>query len=382
MNKLKVAFITTDLFTGGAELMLYKLLSAIDRERFYCEVISLTGPGQVDHLIEKLGIKVRSLGMRPSVPDIRALLQLSMILKEIEPHTIQTWMYHADLLGSLANLLANRSPLVWGIRNNILDPKSTRRTTYLTVKLCAYLSKRLPARIVTNSHAAVDVHSRLGYTAEKMQVIPNGFDTLLFKPDPEARQSVRQEFNIPDNTPLIGLIARYDPLKDHLNFIKAAAMLNKDHPDVHYLLCGRGITWENPTLQKWIADTGLENQFHLLGRREDMPRLTAALDISSMTSFGEAFPNIIGEAMACGVPCVATDAGDTRAILGETGVIVPVRQPRPLAQAWSDILKMPQDERAKMGQAARRRVEKHYSLSVIAKQYERLYHEIIQESNG
>ena len=382
MNKLKVAFITTDLFTGGAELMLYKLLSAIDRERFYCEVISLTGPGQVDHLIEKLGIKVRSLGMRPSVPDIRALLQLSMILKEIEPHTIQTWMYHADLLGSLANLLANRSPLVWGIRNNILDPKSTRRTTYLTVKLCAYLSKRLPARIVTNSHAAVDVHSRLGYTAEKMQVIPNGFDTLLFKPDPEARQSVRQEFNIPDNTPLIGLIARYDPLKDHLNFIKAAAMLNKDHPDVHYLLCGRGITWENPTLQKWIADTGLENQFHLLGRREDMPRLTAALDISSMTSFGEAFPNVIGEAMACGVPCVATDAGDARTILGETGVIVPVRQPRPLAQAWSDILKMPQDERAKMGQAARRRVEKHYSLSVIAKQYERLYHEIIQESNG
>ncbi|NPV85806.1 MAG: glycosyltransferase [Anaerolineae bacterium] len=376
-KSIKVIHIITGLGIGGAEMMLYKLLSAMDKEQFEQCVISLTGHGAVGKKIQQLGISVWALGMRPSLPDARLVATLVKKLRQEQADIIQTWMYHADLLGGIAARLAGNKRVIWGMRNTDLSPLRVKRRTIWTARLCALLSHWLPQRIVINSQVSRQTHIRLGYRADKMVVIPNGFDLQVFKPDQEARISVRQELGIEDQTPLIGMIARFDSQKDHLNFVQAAALLSARMPQTRYLLCGEGITWQNQMLAGWIDTTGLRNVFHLLGEREDIPRLMAALDIATLSSVGEAFPNVVGEAMACAIPCVVTDAGDSAYIVGDTGRVVARRNPHALAQAWNQVLEMPIAAREQMGKAARARIEQEFSLARICTQYEELYRQIV-----
>ena len=286
-------------------------------------------------------------------------------------------MYHGDLIGGLAAKLSGRSLVVWGIRNTDLSPERTKRSTILTARACARLSNWLPEKIVVCSEASQKVHIKMGYRAEKMVVIANGFDLELFRPDPQARVSVRDELGIPAHTLLIGLVARFDPQKDHWNFIQAASLLQVTHPEVHYLLCGGGITWENQELSDLIKASNLGDNVHLLGLRDDVPRLTAALDIASTSSVGESFPNVVGEAMSCAVPCVVTDAGDSAFIVGETGLVVSPKDPQALANAWRYLVEMPSSEKDNLGFAARQRVAKYFNLPAVVSSYERLYKNIL-----
>jgi len=368
--------IITGLNTGGAEMMLYKLLSGMDCENFEAEVVSLMDIGPIGKKIQELGVVVRALGMRQGVPSLPGLLRLVYWLRQNSPHCVQTWMYHADLIGGMSAKLAGGIPVIWGIRHSILEPQYTKRTTLWTAKACARLSRRLPARIVCCSEASRRAHKEMGYAEDRMVVIPNGFDLAAFKPDPEARPAVRRELSIPAEAPLIGLVGRFNPLKDHNNFILAAAHLNACQPDVHFLLCGDGITWENPELVEWIKAAGIQTRCHLLGRREDIPRLTASLDIASSSSSSEGFPNIVGEAMACGVPCVVTDVGDSALLVGETGRVVPPGTPRALAEAWREIIEMDPEGRNRLGLLARRRIEEHFRLPLIVARYEGLYEKV------
>jgi glycosyltransferase involved in cell wall biosynthesis len=362
--------------------MLYRLLSKIDGTSFKVdetEVVSLIDIGPIGQKIRALGVSVRALGMRQGVPNPLAVLRLARWLRQDPPHVIQTWMYHADLVGGLAARLAGGIPIAWGIHNSDLDPQLAGQMTIWTAMACARLSRWLPTRIVCCSKASQRVHTHLGYVADKMVVIPNGFDPTAFRPDPVARQSVRQELGIPEKALLIGLVARFGSRKDHHNFVQAAARFHACAPESHFLLCGDGITWENPKLAGWIEAAGIQSQCHLLGRREDIPRLTAALDIASTaSSYGEAFPLVIGEAMACGVPCVVTDVGDSAIIVGKTGVVVPPKDPQALASGWSQLLlDMSREERVQLGLAARQRIMERFSLGKIVEQYERLYESLV-----
>ncbi len=368
--------VITGLGTGGSEMMLYRLLSALDRERFSPAVISLREEGPLAEKIRALGIPVKALGMRPGFANPLAQARLAGWLRAAQPALVQTWMYHADLLGGLAARWVGL-PVIWGLHNNVLDRRSTKRSTFWTVKACAWLSPWLPAKIISCSAAAAESHARLGYRREKMVVIPNGFDLQAFRPDAAARASVRAELGLPDDAPLIGLVARYDPIKDHHNFVEAAAYLRQRFPEVHFLLCGEGVTWQNAELGGWIRQKGLSSSFHLLGRREDAPRLTAALDIATNSSIGESFSNAIGEAMACGVPCVVTDVGDSAYIVGETGKVVPVGDSQALARAWQELLENTPQARQQLGQAARQRIEQHFSLPVVAGEYEAVYRSVL-----
>ncbi|MGH7964573.1 MAG: glycosyltransferase, partial [Candidatus Binatia bacterium] len=290
---------------------------------------------------------------------------------------VQTWMYHGDLIGGLAAKLAGRIPVAWNIRHSTLDTKEGKRSTYWTVQACAWLSHWLPTRIVCCSESSRQIHAALGYAANDMVVIPNGFDLAAFKPDQAARLSVRGELGIPAETPLIGLVANFRAQKDHATFVQAAARLHADLPEVHFLLCGQNITSDNSQLDKWVTAAGIRDHCHLLGRREDIPRLTAALDVATTASaYGEGFPNVIGEAMACGIPCVVTDVGDSASIVGDTGRVVPPRDPLALAQAWRAVLSLRSEGRAQVGEAARRRIEEQFSLPVIAARYQCLYDEL------
>ena len=292
---MKVTHVITGLSTGGAETMLHRLLLHTDRVAFEHQVISMTDVGSVGEKIQALDVPVWALGMRRGVPNPLGVSRLAHWLRLDPPHVIQTWMYQADFVGGLAAKLAGGVPVAWGIHSTHLDPRSEKRIKIWTVRVCAWSSRQLATRIVCCAEASREVHAKLGYARERMLVIPNGCDLTAFRPDPEARPSVRKELGIREGTPLIGLVARFDSPKDHRTFVRSAALLHASIPEVEFLLCGDGITWENRELEGWIDAVGIRSRCHLLGRRLDVPRLTAALDVAtSSSSYGEAWPLVIG----------------------------------------------------------------------------------------
>ncbi|MBF0382000.1 MAG: glycosyltransferase [Magnetococcales bacterium] len=373
---MKVTHIITGLSTGGAEMMLYKLLANLNRDTIDCEVISLTDIGPIGVKMQKIGIPVRPLKMHRGRPSLRALFCLVRMLQLLPPTVVQTWMYHSDLLGGVAAKMAGDIPVVWGIRHSDLSKEANKTTTIWTAKLCSVLSSKLPTNIICNSKAAVKVHAEFGYNLEKMVVIPNGFDVANFKPDKSARKAVINELNIADDAILIGMVARFDPLKDHKNFIDAAAILKTTIANAHFILCGDGITDNNSQLTQWIAQAKLDGNCHLLGRRDDIAKITASLDIATSASIGEGFSNTIGEAMACSVPVVATDVGDSAYIVGDGGEIVPAKNCQSLAQAWEKLITAGQAKREEFGKHARRRIMSEFDIKTVAKQYETLYQSI------
>jgi len=281
--------------------MLLKLLERLD-SRFLPRVISLTNIGEVGQRIQALGLSVDALGMRPAmVPSPTAFFRLVRRLRQIKPDVVHTWMYHADLIGGLAARLAGVPAVAWGLRNTNLDRDKTKLSTIIVVRISAFLSRWLPDRICSCSHVARQAHADLGYAMEKMAVIPNGFDLTRFQPCDAARAQVRLELGVSKDTPLVGLIGRFDPHKNHAGFFEAARLMNKNMPNVHLLLAGNGIDEKNEELMQVVQKSGVGSVTHLLGQRSDIPRLMAALDVLASSSHGEAFPNVLGEAMACGV---------------------------------------------------------------------------------
>ncbi|MFP4581729.1 MAG: glycosyltransferase family 4 protein [Candidatus Sumerlaeia bacterium] len=375
----RVLHISTGLGIGGAETMLANLLEQCDKAAWEARVLSLTDRMEMAPRLRDMGIGVDSLGMKRPWPNPFMYLRLVRYLKDWRPEIIQTWMYHADLLGGLAARRAGKIPAVWGIHHTNLDPAMNKRSTLWTMRLCARFSASLPRRIVCCSEATRALHIQAGYDASRMATIPNGFDMDKFKPDPAARDDFRREIGIDSSALLIGYIARFHPLKDHANFIRAAALLNRERPEVQFILAGKNITRDNATLMKWIRENGMAERFHLLGMRSDTPRIEAALDIGSLASRGEAFPLILGESMACGVPCVSTDVGDAALIVGDCGRIVAPENPEALAGGWRELLDMPHEARIELGLRARKRIQERFSISIIASRYFDLYQEILQK---
>jgi glycosyltransferase involved in cell wall biosynthesis len=326
--------------------------------------------------MEAIGVRVRTLEMNKRIPNPLLVWRLAQWIRESKPDVIHTWMYHANLVGALAARLAGNVPVVWGIHHSVLDPRVDKPRTMFVNRACAMLSRKFPARIVCCSQASQHIHKELGYAAEKLEVIPNGFNLEQGKPDPAARASVREELGIPADALLIGMPARFHPHKDHRNFLLAAAKLHMQMPEVQFLLCGLDVTWENPQLAEWIDATGLRSCCHLLGVRRDMSRLFAAMDIATSASFTEAFPIAIGEAMACGTPCVVTDVGDSALIVGDTGKVVAPKDPVGLAEGWRKLIEAGPEERRCLGLAARRRVQQHFALPSVVERYQAVYSQL------
>ncbi|OQW92597.1 MAG: glycoside hydrolase [Thiotrichaceae bacterium IS1] len=378
---MKIAFIITGLSTGGAEMMLLKLLSRIDHSCFEPIVISLANRSEIAQQIESLGIPVYFIGMKPGRFSISGFLRLIRLLQKLKPDIIQGWMYHGNVVAQIvAYFTAKRTPVLWNIRGTHTDLQAEKFSTALTIWLGARLST-LPVKIINNSKTSALLHERkLGYSANKRVIIPNGFDTKVFCPSTTAYIQLRQELDLPADSLLIGLIGRYHPMKDHANFLQAAAHLLTIYPNTHFVLAGAGVELSNPELLKLVNELRLTKAVHLLGRRDDLPYITAGLDIASSSSYGEGFPNVVGEAMSCGVPCVVTDVGDSAWIVGNTGKVVPPRNPITLADAWRELIEMGTEGRHQLGEQARQRVIENFSLDAIVRQYERLYKQIYNET--
>jgi glycosyltransferase involved in cell wall biosynthesis len=373
LEPIKVLHVINSFEYGGAEAMLCNLVSRTDRQRFEPAVVSLIDDLRVAGAVTDAGVPLSVVGMKPGVPDPRGVLRLGRLMRQARPHVIQTWMDHSNLIGGLAARLSVRAPLVWGVHHSNHIAGLTKRTTLWTVAACARLSRRLPARIVCCSESARAAYAARGFAAERMTFIPNGFDTERFRPDRDARTDVRRELGLAPETPLVGLVARYDPFKDHANFLRAAALLAARFPDVRFLLCGDRVDRANAELTGLIASLGIPARCHLLGPRRDVPRIHAALDLLVSSSASEAFPLTLGEAMSCGVPCVATDVGDSALIVGETGRLAPAGDSAALAAACASLLRLEPSDRQRLGQAARRRIKDRFSLGAVAARYEALY---------
>lgn len=369
----RVVHIITGLGRGGAEGVLYRLLAHQDREVWPSTVVSLTAGGEMAARISMLGVEVLSLGMRPGRVRLRAFFRLVRFLRERRPDVVQTWMYHANVMGGVAARFAGIKAVYWGLRHTHLDPARDKRSTILVARIGGYLSRVVPKRIICCSQSTYTSHKGYGYAESRMTVIPNGYDLARFRPDAGAATALRSELELGSDIPLIGMAARFHPLKDHRGFIQAARYLSMDRDDLHFVLCGERITPENEVLAGWIEDAGLGNRFHLLGVREDMPALYAGLDLAVLASHGEGFPNVVAESMACGTPTVATDVGDAAEIIGDAGWLVPPDEPEALAEAWNEALSLSEEAREELASRAIARIRNHYSIEVMVERYQELY---------
>jgi len=375
----RILHIITDLGVGGAEAMLLKLTTHHDRQQFTHAVISLMNMGAIGERLQADGIEVHVLGCQRGLPSWRDIRRLVDLTKQLRPDVIQGWMYHGNLAAWLARRFSpGRPPLIWGIRQSLDRLGDEKWLTRAVILVNALLSRRVDA-VVYNAQRSRAQHAAIGLSGRSVQVIANGFDTHLFSPSAADRMAVRQTLQLADDALLVGLIGRFHPMKDHQGFLQAAADVVRQHGEVHFLLAGEGMDWDNPALAGWIGQHELAAHVHLLGRRQDIPRLTAALDIAvSASARNEGFANVIGEAMSCAVPCVVTDVGDSAWIVGGTGKVVPPGNPQKLAEAICALVMMGPEKRQQLGTLSRERAVAEFSIQQAVTRFEALYATLVR----
>lgn len=370
-----IVHLITGLETGGAERMLARLLRRMDPKRFRSVIVSIGGPGTIGPSLVAAGIEVISLRMRRKMPHPFALLRLARTLRDLRPDVLQTWLYHADLFGLLMKRPGQVPHVIWNLRCSDIALSPAAAAVRRVLSWCSPLTDG----VIVNSRAGRRFHESIGYRAARWEVIPNGFDTAEYAPDPQARGRIRADLGIGEDAAVIGMPARHHPMKDHATFLAAAANLAAGYPEICFVLVGPGIEPTNAALAKSIAAAGLADRIRLLGERHDMPAVYAAFDIATLSSaWGEGFPNVLGEAMACGVPCVATNCGDACDLIGDAGLVVARRDPDGLAAAWRALIEIGTEGRRALGVKARARIAGEYDLGIIAGRYEALYAELVK----
>ena len=373
---MRVTFVTSGLETGGAEFALLRLLPALRASDIESSVVSLRSAGTVGPLLLAESVPVSELGMPAPGAVLFGLPRVVRTLREWRPSVLHGWMYHGNIAATMAALRA-RLPVVWGIRQSLGLGTRDKWLTQRVIQAGALMSRH-PALIVYNSAAAREQHERRGYAPDTGAVVPNGFDTDRLRPDGLQRLAVRRALGIDQGVLVVAKVARFHPAKDYPTFLRAAARCRDRFPDAMFLMIGEGINASNRELGKLISSLDLGNNVRLLGRRDDVARLMAAFDVLCLTSSGmEGFPNVVGEAMSCGVPCVGTAVGDVTELIGDTGEVVSPGDPEAVAAALGRLLALEPAERRELGEHARQRIINHFSLGEVARKYAELLFSVV-----
>lgn len=368
----KVFHIISGLTTGGAEMMLFKVLSTSA-----CNGVVVCLGGDKNTIIAKRilaqGIKVYFLNMNSISLNIKILFKLRNILRSESPDVIQGWMYHGNIIALFAGVVCRNAAVLWNVRHSLHDIKNEKFIMRHIIRLNALFSNR-PDLIIYNSTTSAKQHEKFGFNKSKTKIIPNGFDEKLFTLNASSRECIRKQFSIKDGECLLGLVARFHAMKGHAVFIEAMKNLVDQHSHIKVMLIGENLDANNKKLVELIGKNKLSKHILLLGECDNVPALTSAFDIAvSASLWGEAFSNAIGEAMLAGVPCVVTDVGDSRWIVGEFGKVVQPGDVNDLAKACLELIEMDAHARRMLGEQARTRIQNNFEIKTIIAQYDNLY---------
>ena len=371
---LHVLHVIPGLPVGGTERTLLRLVDSLGQEGIRSSVVSLTTLGEIGPTLQERGVEVCALQISGLLGLPRGFTHLRRAIRRMRPDVLQTWLYAGDLSGTLASL-GLPPVVVWNIRSSDMTQGTDRTTAVIP-----WLSKlsRMPTAIVTNSKAGRTYHESRGYRPKSWRLIPNGVDTELFSPSAARRSKTRTELGIDNDQFVIGVVGRYDRVKNHEGALRLASVLCKQRPDVRFIFAGKNLDRKNPAIDNLILDLGISDRCHLLGERNDIAAIYRTFDVFLSTSLSEGLPNCIGEAMATAVPCAATDVGDTQDLIGNTGLVFPPNDIDAATAACIDLIDRSQIERDQLGREGRRRIESMYAIKAESSAYARLYRELAE----
>jgi glycosyltransferase involved in cell wall biosynthesis len=363
----------TDLSPDGAQRVLLRLVEQLPKNEFKSVIVTLVPGGHLTDRFVQAGAVVETLGMRRGVPGVRALLRMRKHLLKYQPDVIQGWMYHGNLVATLGAAIArSKARLLWNIRRCLDAGAPDKFLTRLVIRGNALLSS-WPEAIVYCVTAAADQHEAIGFDRTKRVVIPNGYDLTKLSQHRPEHSALRAELGLSQDAVVIGSVGRNHPQKDYENLCRAAADVVQKRPDAHFVVIGRGVDESAENFQEWRRTLGLNGQLHLMGERQDLPQLLPQLDLFCSSSANEGFSNVLAEAMASGVPCVATDIGASAELLAELGRIVPVRDSKALAEGVLELIGTQPHARRELGMQGRRLIEERYTLQRMIGAYAALY---------
>jgi glycosyltransferase involved in cell wall biosynthesis len=376
---ISVVHIIIGLDVGGAEHMLSRLV--LQQRRVYPDrrlcVVSLTGMGSLGSRLLKEGIEVYTFGMHGLLDLPFAFFQLRKLLVELKPNIVQTWLYHADFIGGLAAYSAGIRNIIWGIRTT--DVISGSVVVRILRLICGKLSGLIPKAIICGAEASRQSHILVGYKRDKLLVVPNGYNFDCLESSKKQRNTLRAELGIMQDELILGSVGRFHPDKNHKFFVRVAGILAAKNPKLRFLMIGRDINLLNEKLIGWINDSGFQERFILLGERMDVPGYMAAMDIFCLHSNTEGFPNVLAEAMALGLPCIATDVGDAAFVMSDTGRVVPRGDFLNMAKSISCLLNLDQVARQNLGKQGEIRIRSEFSISSAQERVEQIYQDVLEE---
>ncbi len=372
---MKVLHIITSLkIVGGAELMLkrlvdYSLMHGNQKPTIMC----LTEMGTLGQELRNNGADVRELRIKGAFSFLRAFYQLTNLIKSERPDVVQTWMYHSDLFGGIACYLVGFKQIFWNVRNTKI-PQNGLSITSNTIKMCAIMSKIIPKRIICCANSAMETHVDLGYLKKKMVVIPNGYDVRTRVLSKNQVNIVKRKYNIDEKFFIVGLVARFDALKGYDNFVRAARIINQHSSRrTLFVMVGRDVNYDNQVLFHLVKKFGGSAKFKLVGETKNVFEIMSVFDVCCLPSKAEGFPNVVAEAMLTATPCVVTDVGDAKLIVGDCGTVVPPEDPLMLAKAVLNLEKLENKVISQLGKRCRKRIIQKFGIAKAASMYAEQY---------
>lgn len=368
-SALRIVFLARSLGYGGAERQLGVLASGLQQRGHSVSVVTFYPGGELEPDLRSSGVRIRSLDKHGRWDVATFLARLHRVLREESPNVLHSYLGMANIIAGATRPLFPGVRVVWGERAANMDLSQYDWLSRFSTSLARVLSST-PDLVIVNSRAAFEYAARHGYPRAKMVVIPNGIDAERFTPDPAARRRVREEWQVGTDR-LVGLVARLDPVKDHRTFLSAAAHLAQDRRGVRFVCVGDGDAEYGRAMQRFASELGIADRVRWIPARPDMPAVYNALDIACVSSNSESFPNVLGEAMACGVPCVATNVGDVAWLLGRPASIAPVGDARGLADRVRSLLDLDAESIAAVAREERAHVVAHFSVASLVANTER-----------
>jgi glycosyltransferase involved in cell wall biosynthesis len=360
-----IAFLIDRLNYGGAARQLVVLSGALRRRGHRVVVMVFYSNGPLEPELRASGVDVRVLNKRGRWDLLRFGLQLCRVIRQERPHVLHGYLGVPNICAVALKPLFPSLKVVWAVRSSNMQLETYGWLPRVLDRIEAALS-RYADLIIANSVAGFEHVMTRGYPAERLRIIPNGIDTDRFAPSSEARWRIRAEWGLKPNENVIGVVGRLDPLKGHHTFLEAAAILGRERREVRFVCIGDGPASYRAELQRRAAELGVDRRLLWVPNQADMAAVYNGLDVLCSPSYSEGFPNVIGEAMACGVRCVVTDVGDSADLLGVPNLTVRPRDPRALAMRLDFVLDSPAKDVARATEEARQRILRRFSIANLA----------------